>query len=65
MATKKTAGQVKVTLIKSPIACLPKQKAVVEALGLKKLNQSKVFTDSDTLQGQLRLVSHMVKVEKA
>ena len=57
--------KLKVTLVKSTIACLPKQKAVVAALGLKKINQSKVFTDSDALRGQLALVSHMVKVEKA
>ena len=56
-------AQVKVTLVRSTIACLPKQKATVEALGLKKINQSKVFTDSVTLQGQLKVVSHLVKVE--
>ena len=57
--------KLKVTLVKSTIACLPKQKAVVAALGFRKINQSKVFTDSDALRGQLALVSHMVKVEKA
>ena len=56
-------AQVKVTLVKSTIACLPEQKATVAALGLKKINQSKVFTDSDTLQGQIKVVSHLVKVE--
>ena len=56
-------AQVKVTLVRSTMACLPKQKATVEALGLKKINQSKVFTDSVTLQGQLKVVSHLVKVE--
>lgn len=55
--------QVKVTLIKSTIACLPKQKAVIAALGLRKINHSKIFTDNAALQGQLALVSHMVKVE--
>ena len=55
--------QVKVTLIKSTIACLPKQKAVIAALGLRKINHSKIFTDNATLHGQLALVSHMVKVE--
>jgi large subunit ribosomal protein L30 len=56
-------AQVKVTLVKSTIACLPKQKAAVAALGLKKINQSKVFTDCDALQGQIKVVSHLVKVE--
>lgn len=57
-------NQVKVTLIRSTIGALPKQKATVAALGLKKINQSKVFTDSATLHGQIKVVSHMVKVEK-
>lgn len=55
--------QIKVTLVKSTIACLPKQKAVVAALGLKKINQSKIFTVNAALEGQLALVAHMVKVE--
>lgn len=55
--------QVKVTLVKSTIACLPKQKAVVAALGFKKINQSKIFTVNAALEGQLALVAHMVKVE--
>lgn len=54
----------KVTLIKSPIACLKVQKDTVKALGLKKVGQSKEFTDSATLQGQLKVVAHMVKVEE-
>ena len=67
MATKKkeTVEQLKVTLVKSTIACLPTQKAVCEALGLHKINQSKVFTDNAALRGQLALVPHLVKVEKA
>ena len=62
-AKKEELAQVKVTLVKSTIACLPQHKKIVEALGLKKINQSKVFTDSVTLQGQLKVVSHLVKVE--
>ena len=31
--------KIKVTLIKSPIAAVPKQRATVEALGLHKLNR--------------------------
>ena len=54
----------KVTLIKSTISCSETQKGTVAALGLKKVGQSKVFVDSATLQGQLKVVSHLVKVEK-
>lgn len=54
---------VKVTLIKSTIACTKVQKGTVAALGLKKVGQSKIFADCATLQGQLAVVSHLVKVE--
>ena len=32
------AEKLKVTLVKSPIGAIPKQRATVEALGLRKLN---------------------------
>lgn len=54
---------VKVTLVKSTIACIKVQKDTVAALGLRKIGQSKVFNDTPTLRGQLKVVSHLVKVE--
>ena len=57
------ANKLQVTLIKSTISCTAAQKGTVQALGLKKIGQSKTFADSATLQGQLRVVSHLVKVE--
>ena len=56
-------NKVQVTLIKSTISCTAAQKGTVQALGLKKIGQSKTFADSATLQGQLKVVSHLVKVE--
>ena len=49
--------QIKVTLVKSTIGAVKKQQA--------KIGQSKVFTDSEVLQGMLKVVSHLVKVEEA
>ena len=57
--------QIKVTLVKSTIGAVKKQQATVEALGLHKIGQSKVFTDSEVLHGMLKVVSHLVKVEEA
>ena len=57
--------QIKVTLVKSTIGAVKKQQATVEALGLLIIGQSKVFTDSEVLQGMLKVVSHLVKVEEA
>ena len=39
-------GKLKITLVKSPIACQPKQKKTVEALGLRKLHHSVELEDS-------------------
>ena len=55
---------VKVTLIKSTIGCLQKQKATVAALGLKKPGSSKIFKVSPALNGMLFRVRHLIKVEE-
>ena len=41
------AEKLKVTLVKSPIGAIPKQKATVEALGLKKLNKTVELPDNE------------------
>ena len=55
---------VKVTLIKSTIGCLQKQKATVAAMGLKKPGSSKIFKVSPALNGMLFRVRHLIKVEE-
>jgi len=57
-------GKVKITLVKSTIACLKNQKANVEALGLRKLHQTVVHEDSPGLRGKIFKVRHLVKVEE-
>ena len=54
----------KITLTKSPIASLPKHKATVEALGLKKVGQTVTRPDNPAVRGQIFTVKHMVKVEE-
>ncbi len=34
------ADKLKITLVKSPIGAIPKQRATVQALGLKKVNKT-------------------------
>ncbi len=58
------ADKLKVTLIKSPIAAVPKNAKTVAALGLRKINQTKEFPDNGAVRGMLRQVAHMVKVEE-
>ena len=54
---------IKVTLVKSTIGEVESVKATVAALGLKKIRSSNTFEDSANLQGQLKKVAHLVKVE--
>ena len=60
MADKK----IKVTLVKSVIGAIPKHKATVAALGLKKTNRSVELPDNDAVRGMVKQVSHLVKVEE-
>lgn len=58
------ANKLKVTLIKSPIGAVPKHRATVEALGLKKVNKSNELPDNDAVRGMIWHVKHLVKVEE-
>ena len=58
------AGKLRVTLVKSTIGAIPKHRATVEALGLKKLNKSIEFPDNDAVRGMIWHVKHLVKVEE-
>ena len=56
---------IKVTLVKSPISAIPKHRKTVEALGLHKLQQTKLLPDNDAVRGMIWHVRHLVKVEEA
>ncbi|MCQ2082360.1 MAG: 50S ribosomal protein L30 [Lachnospiraceae bacterium] len=55
----------KITLVKSPIGAVPKQRATVESMGFKKVNQCKMFPDNAATRGQIQQVRHLFKVEEA
>ena len=57
-------GKLKITLVKSPISAIPKQRATVEALGLRKLNKTVEMPDNGAVRGMIARVSHLVKVEE-
>ena len=54
---------VKVTLKKSLIACKKNQIATANSLGLKKPGDSTVQVNNAVLQGKIKVISHLVKVE--
>ena len=58
------ADKLKITLVKSPIGAIPKQRATVEALGLKKVNKTVKMPDNDAVRGMIWHVRHLVKVEE-
>ena len=55
----------KITLVKSTIGAVPKKKAFVESMGLRKIGKSVVLPDNDATRGQIRQVNHLIKVEEA
>ena len=55
---------VKITLTKSTIGASPKQRAVVEALGLKKMHKTVELQDTPATRGAIAKVSHLVTVEE-
>lgn len=60
MADKK----LKITLIKSTIGAVPKNRKTVEALGLNKLHKTVEMPDNDATRGMIQKVRHLVKVEE-
>ncbi|MEE0741319.1 MAG: 50S ribosomal protein L30 [Emergencia sp.] len=58
------AKMLKITLTKSTIGASPKQRKVVEALGLKKLHRSVELADTPATRGAVDKVAHLVTVEE-
>ena len=55
---------IKITLTKSTIGASPKQRKVVEALGLKKMHHCVELADTPQTRGAVAKVSHLVTVEE-
>ena len=54
---------VKITLVKSLIACKQKQILTAKSLGFKRPGDSIVLPNDATVQGKIKVISHLVKVE--
>ena len=57
--------KIKVTLKKSLIAAKPNQKATAASLGLRKFGDSIVHEAGPEIDGKVRVLAHLVSVEKA
>ncbi len=62
---KETAKTLKITLVKSTIGQIPKCRATIAAMGLRKIHQTVELPDNASTRGQIQKVRHMVKVEEA
>ncbi len=58
-------SKIKITQVKSVIDRSKKQKATMQALGLKKIRQSVVVEETAQIKGMVNKVSHLVTVEPA
>ena len=55
---------VMITLKKSTIGRLPKQRATLKALGLTKINKTVEKEYNESIQGMIKVVEHLVTVEE-
>ena len=56
--------KLQITLTKSVIGSKPNQRKVVEALGLRKLNQTVEQADNVAIRGMITKVAHLVTVKE-
>ena len=58
------ADTLKVTLVKSPIGCIPKHRRTVEALGLKKTGRTVELPNNAATKGMIKQVEYLLKLEE-
>ena len=58
------SNKLEITLNRSVIGAKEDQKRTIQTLGLKKIRQSIVHDDSDSLRGMINKVSHLVTVKE-
>ena len=57
-------SKIKITQTKSLIKKPKNQKLTLKALGLKKIGQSIIHEKSNVIDGMIKKVKHLIKVEK-
>lgn len=53
----------KITQIKSAIGCLPKHKATLRGLGLRRIGVTVYKVDTDAVRGMINTIFYLIKVE--
>lgn len=57
-------GKIKITQVKSKIGATKRQKATLEALGLRKINASVEKEISPQVLGMIAKVNHLINIEQ-
>jgi large subunit ribosomal protein L30 len=57
-------AKIKIRLVRSTIGALPKQRATIRSLGLRKIGSSIIQESKPEILGMVRAVSHLVTVEE-
>ena len=57
-------AKLRITWVKSGIGYAQHQRKTLRALGLKRLNQSIIQDDSDSVRGMINKVRHLVRIEE-
>jgi len=65
MPNKTPAKSVKVTLVKSPFGQIHRHRATVRGLGLRRMNQTVIVTDTPENRGMINASRHLFRVEEA
>lgn len=60
----KNDKKIQITLIKSPIGYKSKAKKTLEALGLKKINQSVVHVKNKCINGMVNKIDYLIKTKE-
>ncbi|MGH2458913.1 MAG: 50S ribosomal protein L30 [Chloroflexota bacterium] len=58
-------GKISITLERSSIGHPRDQKATVRSLGLRRMHQTIIIEDNESIRGMLHKVRHLVRVEPA
>ena len=56
--------KIRIKLVRSTIGALPKQRATVRSLGLRKIGSVSEQEASQAILGMVKVVSHLVSVEE-
>ena len=57
-------AKIKIRLVRSTIGTLPRQRATVRSLGLRKIGSSTIQEANPAIMGMVKAVSHLVTVEE-